>query len=143
MRHRFNLYHSSRQEQTDGLRLRLVRVLASAGCRWHPKTIAPPMRILTFSRIRLATSLPLLGQGAKALPRFPVRLSGFCAVALLALTAVPLSRDVHAAELDCETDDTEALRRAFRAVGPAGKIVVPAGGRLRVASGCQRNWRTK
>jgi hypothetical protein len=54
--------------------------------------------------------------------------------ALLALTAVPLSRDVHAAELDCETDDTEALRRAFRAVGPAGKIVVPAGGRLRVAS---------
>ena len=98
MRHRFNLYHSSRQEQTDGLRLRLVRVLASAGCRWHPKTIAPPLRILTFSRIRLATSLPLLGQGAKALPRFPVRLSGFCAVALLALTAVLLVRDVRAAE---------------------------------------------
>ena len=92
------------------------------------------MRILIFPRIRLATSRPPLGHGAKALPRFSVRLTGFCAVALLALTAVPLARDVHAAKLDYATDDSEALRRAFRAVGLAGKIVLPAGGRLRVAS---------
>ena len=40
----------------------------------------------------------------------------------------------YGAKLDGTTDDAEALRRAFRAVGATGKIVVPAGGRLRLAS---------
>ena len=47
----------------------------------------------------------------------------------------PATSDVrnHGAQLDGVADDSEALRRAFTAVGPAGKIVVPPGGRLRLA----------
>ena len=40
----------------------------------------------------------------------------------------------YGAKLDGTTDDAEALRQAFRAVGPTGKIHVPAGGLLRLAS---------
>ena len=54
-------------------------------------------------------------------------------------TPRPVPRDTsdirgYGARLDGTTDDAEALRRCFRAVGPTGKIVVPSGGRLRLAS---------
>lgn len=40
----------------------------------------------------------------------------------------------YGAKLDGTTDDAEALRLAFRTVGATGKILIPAGGRLRLAS---------